>query len=67
MTSYERALSACQWINEHSATHRVLNCKGDMGEARKDIWYITQIGTADGRYSNDAQLVTFAKSQGWKG
>lgn len=67
MSTYDQALAACRWLNEHSKTHRVLNCKGDFGDARHDYWFITVVGTAEGRFTNAAQLTTLAKSQGWEG
>lgn len=67
MSTYEDALKACHWLNENSETHRVLNCKGDRGHDRHDIWYVTVLGTTDGRYTNASQLTTLAKSQGWEG
>lgn len=67
MTTYEQALAACRWINENSKTHRVLNCKGDLGQIREDYWYITVLGTTEGKYTNAAQVIMLAKNQGWEG
>lgn len=67
--SYQDALKACRWLNEHSETHRALNCRRDM-EGQEPYWLLTEIGNTDighGDFKNDAQLLAFAREKGWEG
>ncbi len=66
---YEKALSACRWLNEFSDTHRVLNCKADVEEfGSKDWWLVTELRNLGlGDYITDAELIAFAREKGWGG